>query len=103
MKFPLTAERKLINVQKHFHNRVNVVPGNVPFQTSHQIYNFLPADFVLAGDKEKKIIMRLGINICEPHLCPCGKQVESTGSTVYHVATVLRGSVGTTWSRTSFL
>ena len=21
--------------------------------------------------------MRLGINICEPHLCPCGKQVES--------------------------
>ena len=26
--------------------------------------------------------MRLGINICEPHLCPCGKQVESRESTV---------------------
>ena len=23
--------------------------------------------------------MRLGISICEPHLCPCGKQVESRG------------------------
>ena len=46
--------------------------------------------------------MRLGINICDPHLCPCGKQAESRGSTVYHVATVLRGSVGTTWSTTSF-
>ena len=23
--------------------------------------------------------MKLGINICEPHLCPCGKQVESRG------------------------
>ena len=23
--------------------------------------------------------MRLGINICEPHLCPCGKQVKSRG------------------------
>ena len=29
------------------------------------------------------------------------KQVESRGSTIYHVATVLRGSVGTTWSTTS--
>ena len=46
--------------------------------------------------------MRLGINICEPHLCPCGKQVESRGSTVSHVATVLRGSVGTTWSTASY-
>ena len=31
-----------------------------------------------------------------------GKQVEIRGSTVSHVATVLRGSVGTTWSTTSF-
>ena len=23
--------------------------------------------------------MRLGIGICDPHLCPCGKQVESRG------------------------
>ena len=23
--------------------------------------------------------MRLGINICEPHFCPCGKEVESRG------------------------
>ena len=46
--------------------------------------------------------MRLGITICEPHLCPCGKQVESRGFTVYHVATVLRRSVSTAWSTTSF-
>ena len=35
----ITVERKWNSVQKHFHNRVIFVPGSVPFQTSHLIYN----------------------------------------------------------------
>ena len=46
--------------------------------------------------------MRLGISICEPHLCSSGKQVENRAYMVSHIATVLQGSVSTTWSATSF-
>ena len=46
--------------------------------------------------------MKLGINICEPHLCTCGKQVESRGihglSCRHSAARISR----TTWLTTSF-